>query len=160
MAAAFLLPACSSLSQNSIRIGQTPASRIAKDPTITGKGVPGQCLAFANALQLKFEAAGCPVQVSRRYGYQASPVPQPGFVPAVGGEAASHAVVAHEDGGRAYIMDNQSWSPQWIQNGAPLQMAQRFSGINTDVKVARVMEDSHSELNAWDISGTTRLAAK
>jgi hypothetical protein len=36
-------------------------------------------------------------------------------------------------------MDNQSWTPQWVRNAAPMQMAQQFSGIHSSVKMARVL---------------------
>ena len=54
---------------------------------------------------------------------------------------ASHAVVVYQDGDRTYMMDNQSWTPQWIHNASPVQMAQQFSGINCSVKMARVIND-------------------
>jgi len=89
-------------------------------------------------------------------------VPQTGATQSVGGrpgDCASHAVVAYEDGGRTYIMDNQSWTPQWVRGGAPIQMAQLFSGINADVKVARVVRDSGLQLMPSEITPTMRLAA-
>jgi len=157
LAATLLLPACSSLSTASIRIGDTRAARIAKDTTIPGKGVPGQCLPFANALQEKLEAAGIPSKVIV-YGYEASAMPQAGATQP--GDRGSHAVVAYEDSGRTYIMDNQSWTPQWVHDGPAIQMAQRFSGIYADVKVARVVRDSSLQLTPSEISPTVRLAAE
>jgi len=129
-----------------IRIGDTPAARIAKDSSIPGKGKEGQCLPFATALQKKLEAAGIAARVVV-YGYEAGGVPatdaagdvaaQPAFGTAAG--RGSHAVVMYDDGGRIYAMDNQSWTPQWVHNAAPVQMAQQFSGINCSVKMARVL---------------------
>jgi len=128
------------------RIGDTPAARIAKDSSIPGKGKAGQCLPFATALQKKMEAAGIAARVVV-YGYEAGGVPatdatgdvstQPAFGTAAG--RGSHAVVMYNDGGRTYVMDNQSWTPQWVHNAAPVQMAQQFSGIHCSVKMARVV---------------------
>lgn len=129
-----------------LRIGDTAAARIAKDSSIPGKGKVGQCLPFAMALQKKFAAAGITSRVVV-YGYEAGGVPttdatgdvsaQPAFGTAAG--RGSHAVAMYDDGGRTYVMDNQSWTPQWVHNAAPTQMAQQFSGINTSVKMARVV---------------------
>ena len=127
-----------------IRIGNTAASRIAKDTSIPGKGKPGECLPFARALQKKFQAAGIPARVVV-YGYEQGGVPAvttSGDIYAqptgTGADRGSHAVVVYEDGGRTYVMDNQSWTPQWVRNASPKEMAQQFSGINCSVKMARV----------------------
>ena len=139
-----LLSICPSLHAIDIRIGDTRAAKIAKDAHLPGKGVEGQCLPFASALHEKFEAAGIPSKVIV-YGYEASAAP--GLTADSGsssqaGTRSAHAVVAYNDGGRTYIMDNQSWAPQWIHNAAPMQMAQQFSGINANVRIARVMNDA------------------
>jgi hypothetical protein len=141
MAVLLLATACSSTSTGRIRIGETAASKIAKDTQIPGKGVSGQCLPFAQALHQKFEAAGIPSRVIV-YGYDVSPVPQK-ELPELGrsGDRQAHAVVTYDDGGRTYVMDNQSWSPQWVHDAAPIQMAQQFSGINCQVRIARVVSD-------------------
>ena len=39
---------------------------------------------------------------------------QPAFGTAAG--RGSHAVVMYNDDGRTYVMDNQSWTPQWVHN--------------------------------------------
>lgn len=127
------------------RIGGTAATRIAKDTSIPGKGKPGECLPFALALQKKFQAAGIPARVVV-YGYEQGGVPgvttsgelyaQPAGTEA---DRGSHAMVVYEDGGRSYAMDNQSWTPRWIHNASPKEMAQQFSGINYSVKMARVV---------------------
>jgi hypothetical protein len=147
-AAALLIGAGATSFGNGIRIGDTTASRIAKDSSIIGKGQSGQCLPFAMALQKKLAVAGIPARVIT-YGYEMGGVP----VTSAGGDISAqptmgttgrgaHAVVAYQDGDRTYIMDNQSWTPQWVHNAAPVQMAQQFSGINTSVKVARVVNSS------------------
>lgn len=135
---AVLMSLCSSLHALDIRIGDTRAARIAKDSHIVGKGVSGQCLPYATALHEKFQAAGIPSQVIV-YGYEASAAP--GVAGPSGPGRGAHAVVAYDDGGRTYIMDNQSWTPKWIHTAAPLLMAQQFSGINANVRMARVMSD-------------------
>jgi hypothetical protein len=134
--------ACSSVpaTTGGIRIGSTAASRIAKDTHIPGKGVSGQCLPFAQALQQKFAAAGIPSRIMI-FGYEVAPMPAMGSAPSGHmGDRMSHAVVAYEDGGRTYIMDNQSWSPQWVHDAAPMQMAQQFAGLNSQVHMARMMD--------------------
>jgi hypothetical protein len=140
---AMLMPACSSLQTAGIRIGDTPAARIAKDSHIPGKGVAGQCLPYAVALHKKLEAAGIPSRVIV-YGYEASGAAGSAAESAPSSPAANrgaHAVVSYDDGGRTYIMDNQSWAPKWIHDAEPVKMAQQFSGLNCDVKIARVLDD-------------------
>jgi len=149
-----------------IRIGETLASRIAKDVSIPGKGKAGQCLPFAVALQKKLAAAGIPAQVVV-YGYEAGGVPvqdvsgeltaQP--VLSERGSRGSHAVVVYDDGGRTYVMDNQAWVPQWVHNASAMQMAQQFSGIHSSVKMARVLPGGGNP-EATLRSMNTRLAAK
>src|SRR5262245_9301230 len=58
LAVALTLPAYGSL-----RIGNTPARRIAKDTSLPGKGRQDQCLVFARALHQRFQAAGIPSRV-------------------------------------------------------------------------------------------------
>lgn len=55
---AFTLPAWGTL-----RMGNTPARRIAKDMSLPGQGVDGQCLPFARALHARFRSAGIPSKV-------------------------------------------------------------------------------------------------
>lgn len=129
-----------------IRIGDTAAGRIAKDTSIPGKGKPGECLPFALALQKKLQAAGVPARVIV-YGYEQGGMAgvtsggdlyaQPAGLAA---DRGSHAVVVYEDAGRTYVMDNQSWTPQWVHNASPMHMAQQFSGINCSVRMARVID--------------------
>jgi len=148
-----------------IRIGETPAAHIAKDASIPGKGKSGQCLPFAVALQKKFQAAGIASRVIV-YGYEGGGVPAvttDGEImaqPAGGGAArGSHAVVVYDDGGRTYVMDNQSWTPQWIRNAAPVQMAQQFSGINCSVKMARVISTDRTPKTLGLPSSARRIAS-
>jgi hypothetical protein len=121
---------------------------------------------FAIALHKKFEAAGIPSRVVV-YGYESGGVP----IPNAGGEISaqpvlgegagrgSHAVVIYDDSGRTYVMDNQSWTPQWVRNATPMQMAQQFSGINTSVKMARVLPDQQAPKGIRQSGRITRLAA-
>lgn len=164
--AAMLLLTGMACQAGSIRIGDTPAARIAKDTHIPGKGKAGQCLPFAQALHHKLEAAGIPSRVVV-YGYESGGVPVPG----AGGEIAvspilgdgagrgSHAVVIYDDGGRTYVMDNQSWTPQWVRDATPIHMAQQFSGINTSVKMARVLPEQRAPRDVSQPRRSTRLAA-
>lgn len=165
-AAAVLLLTGMACHAGSIRIGDTPAARIAKDTHIPGKGKAGQCLPFAQALHQKLEAAGIPSRVVV-YGYESGGVPVPG----AGGEIAvspilgdgagrgAHAVVIYDDGGRTYVMDNQSWTPQWVRNATPMQMAQQFSGINTSVKMARVLPEQRAQKSIGQPGKVARIAA-
>jgi hypothetical protein len=140
LAAGFVLPACSSISTGTVRMGDSLAGRIAKDSHIPGKGVPGQCAVFAEALQAEFHTVGIPAEVIV-YGYSPSAVPDAecgGMAAGSSGIGGAHAVVAYQDAGRIYVMDNQSWAPQWVRDGSTVQVAQRFSGINAEVRVARI----------------------
>jgi hypothetical protein len=157
MISAVALLAASSALAGGIRIGDTVASRIAKDPTIPGKGKAGQCLPFARALQQKFEAAGISARVVV-YGYEAEGA-APGAAPAPAAGRASHAVVVYEDKGRTYIMDNQSWKPVWVHQGAPMQMAQQFSGFNTNVRMAHVVAPEVSPKQPGLVYPNVRIAA-
>ena len=144
-----------------IRIGDTRAERIAKDTSIPGKGKGGQCLPFAMALQKKFAVAGIHSHIVI-YGYEAGAVPtEDAPLPVLGtaGTRGAHAVVVYDDGGRTYVMDNQSWVPQWVRTAAPIQMAQQFSGINCSVKMARVLHDRSAPKAPAVPSPTMRLAA-
>lgn len=147
-----------------IRIGDTPASRIAKDVSLPGKGQPGECLPFARALQKKFEAAGIASQIVV-YNYEQGGVPaisaggdvvaQPSGLGAAHG---SHVVVIYNDGGRTYAMDNQSWTPRWLHGASPAKMAQQFSGIDCSVKTARVLPEERKSKVHGSAGANTRLA--
>lgn len=116
-----------------IRIGNTPASRIAKAADVPGKGVYGKCLPFALALHQKFQAAGIPSRViAYRYEKAASA--------SANSVESGHAIVAYEDGGRTYVIDNQSWAPQWVYNGSPAELARQFSGIGFEITQAKVVK--------------------
>jgi hypothetical protein len=128
-----------------IRLGGTTAVRIARDASIPGKGKAGECMPFALALQKRFEAAGIPSRVIV-FGYEqagVSMITVYGDVEAQpsgqGAARGSHVMVVYDDGGRTYAMDNQSWTPRWIREATPVQMAQQFSGVQCDVKMARVL---------------------
>jgi hypothetical protein len=146
-----LLSALAPLHAGGIRIGDTRARQIAKDALLAGKFTDGQCLPFAKALHAKFQAAGIPSKVIS-FGYETLSTPQAIFgeqraVPSIndrGGLTGAHAVVAYEDEGRTYVMDNQSWQPTWIHAASPIDMARQFAGMNVAVGAARVME--HAEL--------------
>jgi len=143
-----LLLALAPLRAGGIRIGDTPARRIAKDAKIAGKFVEGQCLPFANALHAKFQAAGIPSKVLT-FQYETLSAPrdiigeQRAFAPINerGGLTGAHAVVVYEDEGRTYVMDNQSWQPKWIHDAAPIEVAQQFAGMNTAIGAALAIED-------------------
>jgi hypothetical protein len=149
-----------------IRFGDTPAARIAKDVNLPGKEKTGQCLPFALALQKKFAAAGIASRVVI-YGYETGGVPavttsgdilsQPA---GTGRMRGSHAVVVYDDGGRIYVMDNQSWTPQWVQRAGAVQIAQQFSGIHCSVKMARVVNEGSTPRIPALASGAVRLAVR
>jgi hypothetical protein len=128
LASACLLPEFAMAGGGKIRIGDTPARRIAKDRSLPGKGVEGQCLPFAVALHQKFKAAGIPSKVIT-YGYQSLKTPISSRQPTNG----AHAVVAYNDEGRTYVMDNQSWAPTWVHDGSAVAMTQQFSGMDYHV---------------------------
>ena len=139
IAPALFLSACAPFQANHVRIGDTPARRIAKDPTLPGKGVQGECLPYAVALHRKLEQAGIPSRVVT-FGYttgrpQNVPATRHGLTPAV----AAHAAVVYDDGGRTYMTDNQSWLPTWIGNGSLTAMAQTYAGPGVYVTDAAVL---------------------
>jgi len=145
-ASMMLFSASAPIYAGGIRIGDTPARRIAKDSTVPGKNVEGQCLPFANALHAKFQAAGIPSQVvSFQYETLAAPREILGEQRAVapinerGGLTGAHAVVIYEDDGRIYVMDNQSWQPKWIHEASTIDMARQFAGMDIAVGEARVL---------------------
>ena len=118
-----------------IRIGSTPARKIAKDMNIPGKGVDGQCLLFAQALHKKFRAAGIASKIVT-FSYES--------LGTIGGaftntrnQGGAHAVVAYNDGGRIYLMDNQSWMPTWVKDTDATGLAQQFAGMDIKVTSAR-----------------------
>lgn len=120
------------LARGEIRIGYGPAGNIARAPDLPGKTVPGQCLPFARELHARLQAAGIPSAIIT-YAYAAdSRLAGPLDAP------LSHAVVAYEDRGRTYIMDNQSPAPVWMQKTTLAGMAQRFSGPAIAVRGARI----------------------
>jgi hypothetical protein len=138
------LTGCASRQAGNIRIGDTPAGRIAKDGNIPGKGTYGKCLPYALALHSRLQAAGIPSKVIV-YSYETLSSPADllnggtrGGVRA--GTPGSHAIVAYVDGGRTYIMDNQSWMPRWVRDGSPTGLAVQFSGANIGVLAANVMD--------------------
>jgi hypothetical protein len=124
-----------------LRIGSTPARKIAKDLSIPGKGVDGQCLPYALALHKRFQAAGIAskVIVYRYEAYNTAPGTFSGSA-AYGSSATkggAHAAVAYNDGGRIYLIDNQSWMPKWVSNDSTKGWAQQFSGMDINVLEAR-----------------------
>lgn len=140
------LTACAPFRVGNVRIGNTPARKIAKSTDIPGKGVDGQCLPFANALHARFKAAGIPSKVlafryeallSTPMGVNSEPdyrVPKP-----FGG---AHAAVAYNDDGRTYLMDNLSWNPKWVSGDSDKGLAQQFAGMDFNVLEARVLNGS------------------
>ncbi len=121
------------LARGEVRIGYGPASQIARAGDLRGRNRIGQCLPFARALQARLQAAGIRAKIIT-YAYEGGVAP--GENPP--GLPQSHAVVAYEEGGRTYIMDNQSWSPKWIRDATAVEMAQRFSGPGVAVLGAKV----------------------
>jgi transglutaminase-like putative cysteine protease len=111
---------CTYVPAHALRIGYGPAGRIAKSEQ-PGKGTPGKCLPYAEALQASFKAAGIPARVVT-YTYETAR-----------GEERGHAFVVYEDNGRVYAMDNESFAPRWLASGEvakyPAQyLAERWSG--------------------------------
>jgi hypothetical protein len=139
----------------SIRVGDTPALRIAKEAAVRGKFVEGQCLPFARELHARFRAAGIPSKVIT-FNYETLCRPRAIFgehravapINERGGITGAHAVVAYEDQGRTYIMDNQSWQPKWVHNDSPTGMARQFCGMDAMVGKVRVEDNFHAS-NAW-----------
>lgn len=138
------LTACAPFSVGDVRIGHTPARKIAKDSSVPGKGVDGKCLLFANSLHAKFRQAGIPSKVlAFRYESMLStPMgvnSEPNYsVPRSFGGA--HAAVAYNDDGRTYLMDNLSWNPKWVSDDSTQGMAQQFAGMDINVLEARVLK--------------------
>jgi hypothetical protein len=122
------------LARGEIRIGYGPAGNIARAPDVHGKNIPGQC-PFARELHARLQTAGIPSAIII-YAYAAdSRLAGPLNAP------LSHAVVAYEDRGRTYIMDNQSSTPVWVKKTTLAGMAQRFSGPAIAVRGARIEND-------------------
>jgi hypothetical protein len=146
---AILFLVCASTQAGGIRIGDTPARRIAKGAAIPGKFCEGQCLPFANALHAKLEAAGIRSKILS-FQYETLPAvhdvvaDQWGFrpIPDRAGMTGAHAVVVYDDQGRTYVMDNQSWQPKWIHDASPTVMATQFAGMNTFVDDACVIDSA------------------
>jgi hypothetical protein len=144
---AIFFAACASERGGGVRIGYGSASRIARDPDIPGRNVPGQCLPFACALQARLQAAGVRSRIIE-YNYELSPVPVgdlSGLPPRDSHNPLCHAVVAYQEEGRTYIIDNQSWTPTWVREAAPVEMAQRFSGLAVNVLGARTLFPSDDQ---------------
>jgi len=110
-----------------LRVGDTPARAIARDTTLKGKNVQNQCLPFAVDLSKKLRAAGISAQVvGYRYGGMTAGARDYGQV-------RGHAVVVYEDGGRSYVMDNQSWVPRWVEKSSENQTAIQFEGMDSKI---------------------------
>jgi len=156
--AAVLLQAGSALSLAEVQLGESRAAQIAKDARIPGKGVPGKCLTYANVLHERLQAAGIPSQVIV-FGYMTAGLDAGTSIGSWSGGRGAHAVVSYKDAGRTYVMDNQSWKPRSVEEGAPVQMAQRFSGLNCNVKTARVLRGASSNVPPLDPNRKIRLLA-
>jgi len=143
VSSAIVLPACSTSHLTGVRVGNTPVRSIAMDPGLPGKGVPGQCLPYALALQKKLRASGVNSEIVA-YRYE--------DLVGAGKFARNrkHAAVSFNDEGRTYLMDNVSSEPLWVENSLPVeQQLGQLEGMD-----ARV-------LAAWNISqGNFRLARK
>jgi hypothetical protein len=161
---AALLSGCASFRVGDIRVGDTPARRIAKETSLPGKNVDGQCLPFAVALHARFQAAGIPSKVIS-FNYETLPAAREIFgelraiapVNERGGITGVHAVVAYEDQGRTYVMDNQSWQPKWIHDASAIGIAQQFGGMDTLVAKARVVDYTRSSNAATEQTHAAHL---
>lgn len=129
-------PACGSL-----RIGPTPARRIAKDAHLPGKGVDGQCLPYARSLHRRLQTAGIPSKVIVfRYesmGRMPSPFSNNASYGLARPQSGAHAIVAYNDGGRMYVTDNQSWMPQWVRGDSAEELARQVGGMDHHITAAR-----------------------
>jgi hypothetical protein len=136
-----------------VRIGYGRAAQLARASDIPGKNVPGQCFQFAQALHARFRAAGIRSKIIT-YGYEPDVMPFAGVCPSSPATPRCHAVVAYDDEGRTYIMDNQCWAPVWVRDASAIEMMQRFSGLDVAVRSARVVPDADSPMTA--ASGSLR----
>lgn len=132
---AALLAGCAPFRVGDIRIGNTPARKIAKDMSIPGKGVDGQCLPYAIALHRKFQAAGIRSKVLV-FSYES-------LAADPRNKGGAHAIVSYDDDGRTYLMDNQSWLPTWVHNDNALGLAQQFAGMDNNVLAARPLGEAN-----------------
>jgi len=120
-----------------LRVGNTPARAIVRESSIKGKCVQGQCLPYALDLAKRLQAAGIPAQViGYRYGELMGGARD-------WGQVSGHAVVVYQDGGRTYIMDNQSWTPRWVEHAPDKGMALQYEGMNSQVVMT------------WKVNGTS-----
>jgi hypothetical protein len=143
---------CTSFRVGSVRVGQTKAARIAKAPSLPGKFVEGECLVFARSLHREFERAGISSKILAFRYESLSPIygaldPEPSMAsfkkPSV--PARSHAVVAYDDDGRTYLMDNESWRPRWVKAASPTQMARQFGGMDVAVRGASYLSEPQAK---------------
>ena len=132
-----------------IRIGNTQARAIAMDPSITGKYSIGKCLPFAKALDAKLRAAGI---ASRIVGYS--------YDSAGSSQLRGHAVVVYNDGGRTYVMDNQSMSPVWVKDAAIHAEVGQFSGVQMHVASAWTLSPRFSGVSEKAYAGLSASKAK
>ncbi len=144
---ATMLSACAPFRVGNVRVGDTPARKIAKDMSIPGKGTDGQCLPFALALHHKFQSAGIPSKVVV-YDYESLKAPNTFAGTNHATPNGAHAVVVYNDDGRTYVMDNQSWLPTWVPGGSIVATAQQFSGMNFGILGAHALSSSDTAKSA------------
>lgn len=117
-----------SCTSSGVRIGYGPAGHCAKDRSIVGCGVPGQCAPYANELARRLTALGYETKV---VGFRYQNVSRDYRHVAHFNDGA-HAICVYRDtdgkGSRWYVKDNQDWEPQWIEASTALEFARRFAG--------------------------------
>ena len=130
VSSAVALSACSTSPLADFRFGNTPARSMAMDPCIPGKGVPGQCLPYAMALQKKLAKAGIHAKV---IAYRSENLSDPSKSMVGRG----HAVVAYQDRGRTYLMDNIADRPLWVEGNAnPEEELGQLEGMDARIVAA------------------------
>lgn len=164
LAAAALTLGSTNAQAGGLRIGNTPARKIAKDTSIPGKGVDGQCLPYALALHKRFQAAGIESKVIV-YRYEALNTASGAFNGSAAysnsrSQGGAHAAVAYNDDGRIYLIDNQSWMPKWVANDSNKGWAQQFSGMDVNVLEAREYNTKTVAKNTPRKSSTPAIRTK
>jgi len=127
----FTASPCKAFELWGLRVGDTPARAIARQNAVKGKNVQGQCLPYALNLVEKLRAAGISAHVlGYCYGETTGGARD-------WGNMRGHAVVVYQDGGRTYLMDNQSWMPRWVEQANDNHhLAVQFEGMNSQIVTA------------------------
>jgi|SRR6266853_6622474 len=135
LAIAFVAATLASCTSSGIRIGYGKAGHIAKNMTIPGLGIDGDCYIYAQELCKRLRDAGYEAYIVG-FTYETQ---TPHF-----DKLPGHAFVVYRDtdgeGYRWYAKDNQNWMPVLLPEKSVMEMSQRFAGIENFVTSARIVK--------------------